>query len=658
MPAPGKNAPRAGPRRGAGQRTGMAALMLGALGVVFGDIGTSPLYAIQAAFATHGLHARASEIYGVISLVFWTITMIVSVEYVTFIMRADDRGEGGIMALAALLRAAGRTRATATATVVLVALGILGASLFYGDGTITPAISVLSAVEGLKVAVPSLHSAVLPISAAVLSGLFAIQRFGTRLVGNMFGPVMAAWFLVIATLGAVEVGHHPAILRALSPSYGAEFFGERPSVAFLTLGAVVLAVTGAEALYADMGHFGRSPIRRAWFVLVFPALTLNYLGQGALLLHSPKAISNPFYLLVPGWGQLPMVLLATAATVIASQAVISGAFSVTQQAVQLGFLPRLTIRHTSAREIGQIYAPAINAILFASVVAIVVGFGSSARLASAYGVAVTGTFTLTATLFLAVGLLIWRKPRWLIALGAAVFLTINLAFFGANLTKVVDGGWLPLATAALVFTLLMTWKRGREIVTANRNRAEGLLQDFIEQLSAQDFPVRQVPGVAVFLNPHLDTTPLALRSNVEHNHVLHDHVIIVAVEIERVPHVSEAERIRAETKILYSGATGDPLGSFAESITPLTFRYGFLDPPDVPAAMRLAAERHLIGEDVDVEQVTYFLSRIAIVPGTARGMAPWRKKLFVAMARNAANPAEYFRLPDARTVTTSGRIHL
>jgi KUP system potassium uptake protein len=636
----------------------MAALALGALGVVYGDIGTSPLYAIQAVFTSdnHAVHVNQAEVYGVISLVFWSITMIVSVKYLTFIMRADDRGEGGIMALTALLHRAKLKRGGPP--VLLITLGVVGASLFFGDGAITPAISVLSAVEGLKVAVPSLGSVVVPITAVILGALFAIQRFGTRLVGNLFGPVMALWFGVLAVVGAIQVGHHPAVLKALLPSYGVQFFVDHGSVAFIALASVVLAVTGAEALYADMGHFGRAPIRRAWFVLVFPALTLNYLAQGALILHEPSAVQNPFYLLVPGWAQIPMVLLATVATVIASQAVISGAYSVSQQAVQLGFLPRLTIRHTSERQIGQIYVPAINAALLVAVLAIVVGFGSSLALASAYGVAVTGTFMLNTILFLGVARLLWHKPWPLIALGAAVFLTIEVAFFAANLTKVAHGGWLPLSIALVVFTLVITWHQGRDVVTANRTRAEGPLRDFIEQLGTYDFPLRQVPGIGVFLNPNLQTTPLALRANLEHNHVIHDHVLIVAVEFQRVPHVGDAERVAPGPKTLYSAATGDPLHPAAESITPVTLRFGFLDEPDVPAALHVATERDLIEGEPDIDSATYFVSRIAIVPGAHTGMAMWRKKLFVAMARNAADPAEYFRLPDDQTVTTSGRIYL
>ena len=624
----------------------MAALTLGALGVVFGDIGTSPLYALQTVFTAdnHAVHATPAEVYGVISLVFWSITMIVSVKYVSFIMRADNGGEGGIMAHTALLEGARVKRRAVTVT--LITLGILGASLFYGDGVITPAISVLSAVAGLKVAVPSLGSLVLPITVAVLSMLFAIQHFGTKLVGNLFGPVMAIWFAVLALIGVVEIAQHPDVVRALSPTYGAQFFRDHGGVAFVALASVVLAVTGAEALYADMGHFGRAPIRRGWFFLVFPALTLNYLAQGSLILRSPKAVKNPFFLLLPTWAQIPMVLLATVATVIASQSVISGAFSVTQQAVQLGFLPRLTIRHTS-REIGQIYAPAINVSMFVTVVAIVIGFGSSTALASAYGVAVTGTFILNTVLFLAVARLLWHKPWRLIALGAAVFLTVEVSFFAANLTKVVHGGWLPLAIAFTVFTVLMTWRKGQERVTVNRRREEGPLRDFIKQLDAADSPVQRVPGTAVFLSSHPQTTPLALRANVEHNHVLHERVIIVSIETARVPHVADAKRLRA-----------DHLGHPADGITVLTARFGFQEEPDVPATLRLAAEQNLLEGTLDVDHASYFLSQLTIVPTDTPGMSTWRKKLFLAMAHNAANPAVYFRLPDDRTVTIGERIDL
>jgi KUP system potassium uptake protein len=639
-------------------RTGMSALALGALGVVFGDIGTSPLYTMQAVFASHTGVARSSatDVYGVISLVFWTITMVVSIKYVSFIMRADNRGEGGIMALTALLD--GAKIRNLGLKVALITLGVLGASLFYGDGVITPAISVLSAVEGVKVATPSIGSLVLPITVAVLTMLFAIQRYGTGVVGNLFGPVMAVWFGVIGLIGAVEVAHHPDVLRGLSPSYGVQFLINNGSTAFLALGAVVLAVTGAEALYADMGHFGRRPITRAWFFLAFPALTLNYLAQGSLIVRSPHAAANPFYLLVPGWAQLPLTLLATVATVIASQAVISGAFSVTQQAMNLGFLPRMTIRHTSQRHLGQIYVPAVNRALLVMVVALVVAFGSAESLAFAYGVAVTGTFILNTILFLAVARLLWRKPKRVIALGAVVFLTIEVAFFAANLTKLVHGGWLPIAVATVVFTIFMTWHKGREIVTANRTKAEGSLRDFVEHVGVRDLHIRRVPGIGVFLNSNQDTTPLALRANVEHNYVIHDHVMIVSVQVERVPYIGDDDRVTLDKTIMFSGATGDPLGNPIDRITGLTVHYGFLEDPDIPTALRLAADRDLVAEPHDIDKASFFLSQITIVPGDTPGMSAWRKKLFLAMSRNAASPAEYFGLPDGQTVIMGGRVQL
>jgi KUP system potassium uptake protein len=628
-------------------KSGMATLTLAALGVVFGDIGTSPLYALQAVFNVDGrtVHATRGNVYGVISLIFWSITMIVSVKYVTFIMRADNNGEGGIMALTSLLEGAKlKPRAL---KIALVMLGIVGASLFYGDGAITPAISVLSAVQGLQIATPSLSSLVLPITVVVLVLLFAIQRFGTGVVGHLFGPVMAVWFSVLGVIGAIEIAHHPDVIRALVPSYAVRFLIDDFRVAFVALGAVVLAVTGAEALYADMGHFGRSPIRRAWFLLVFPALTLDYLAQGSLILRNPGAISNPFFLLVPGWAQMPLVVLATVATVIASQAVISGAFSVTRQAMQLGFLPRLTIRQTSEHEVGQVYAPAVNMILLVIVVAIVLGFRTSNALASAYGVAVTGTFILNTILFLAVARFLWHKPKRLIALAAMVFLSIEVVFFAANLTKIVRGGWLPLAIAAVVFTLLTTWRKGREIVSANRIREEGPLGQFVKRLETRAYPVQRVPGTAVFLNANPKTTPLALRANVEHNHVLHEHVIIVCIEVERVPHIPRSERLAA-----------DDLGHASDGITGIVAHFGFQDQVDIPALIRLAAGQNLLEGDVDVRRSSYFLSQMTIVATRRKGMSMWRKKLFLFMSHNAANPATYFRLPDDRTVTMGERIEL
>ncbi|MGW3048705.1 potassium transporter Kup [Kitasatospora sp. NPDC001175] len=630
-------------------RPGTAALTLGALGVVFGDIGTSPLYAIQTVFtADNGaVGTTPDQVYGVISLVFWAITLIVSVKYVTFILRADNGGEGGIMALTALVQKL--SFKSVRTKVILVALGIFGASLFYGDGMITPAISVLSAVEGLKVSAPGLSDFVVPVTIAVLVLLFAIQRYGTNLVGNLFGPIMTVWFVIIGAAGAFEVASHPAIFKALSPVYGLQFIVDHGMIAFVALASVVLAVTGAEALYADMGHFGRAPIHRAWFFLVFPALTLNYLGQGSLILRSPSAIANPFFLLMPGWAQFPMVILATVATVIASQAVISGAFSVTRQAVQLGVLPHLTIRHTSEHEVGQVYAPMINWGLFGAVVALVLGFGSSAALASAYGVAVTATFVLNTVLFLAVARIMMGKPVWMIVLGAVVFLTSEIAFFAANLTKVTHGGWLPLLVAFSVFTILITWQRGRQIVTPNRTALEGPLRAFVDEVDAMDPPVHRVDGTAVFLNANAETTPLALRANVEHNHTLHKNVVILSAVVERVPHVPEAER-----------CVFDDLGHSDDGITHLTARFGFMDEPNIPQVLRLASQLPDAGQihGLQVDEVSYFLSRMTIIRTDEPGMRRWRKKLFLTIANNTSSPVTYFGLPSDRCVIMGAQVSM
>src|ERR1700742_1478764 len=532
--------------REARRQLGMAALTLGALGVVFGDIGTSPLYSLQSLFsADHGaVKPTEQDVFGVISLVFWAITLIVSIEFVLFIMRADNEGEGGILALIAKIES---TRLdSAKVKFGLIAIGMFGVALFYGDGMITPAISVLSAVEGVKVVEPGIHSMVVPITIAVIVVLFSVQRFGTHRIGRVFGPVMLFWFAVIAVAGLGQILAHPEIVKALLPSYGIEFFGRHFGTAFIALGSIVLTITGAEALYADMGHFGRTPISRAWFFVVFPALTLNYMGQGSLVVETPSAIENPFFLLLPHWGRIPMVLLATVATVIASQAVISGAFSVTRQAVQLGFLPRLTIRHTSTREIGQIYVPAVNWFLLAAVVALVIGFGSSAKLASAYGIAVTGTITADTLLFLVVVRTLWRKPSWLVALGALVFFTVDLAFLGANLTKAEHGGWFPLTIGALMFAVFTTWRRGSDKVTAARVEAEGSLRSFVEELHGLDPPPVRVPGTAVYLNARRETTPLALRAGLEHTRVVHEAVVIVSIETTKTPHVPETERVMVD----------------------------------------------------------------------------------------------------------------
>jgi KUP system potassium uptake protein len=624
---------------------GIAALTLGALGVVFGDIGTSPLYALQAVFAADGGAVKPTEgdVYGIISLVVWSVTLIVSIKFVTFIMRADNEGEGGVMALVGLVRRIPMTGVRRKA--ILVTIGLAGVALFYGDGMITPAISVLSAVEGVEIAAPDLHSIVLPLAIAVLTGLFAIQRFGTHVVGRLFGPVMILWFLVLAAAGVNRLAHHPQILRALSPSYAVDFFVAHPSIAFISLGSVVLTVTGAEALYADMGHFGRAPISRAWFLIVFPALTLNYMGQGSLIIEQPSSISNPFYLLFPDWAQVPMILLATVATLIASQAVISGAFSVTRQAVQLGYLPRLTIRHTSESAIGQVYVPVVNWGLFAAVVVLVIGFGSSASLATAYGIAVTGTLLIDSILFLVVARLLWHKPLWMIVAGVLGFVTVDLLFLAANATKIFHGGWFPLLVGAIILVVLTTWDRGRADVTAARIKAEGPLQDFVDAMRTRTPALPRLPGVSVYLNPSAKTTPLALRVGVDRIHAIPDQAVIVTIVTASVPHVPLAERLEF-----------DHLGYEHDGFSHITIRFGYLDEPSVTPALALARKSPEAEIAFNPYHVTYFLSQITIVPERGKGMSWPRKKLFVVMARNAANPADYYNLPAERVVTLGSRI--
>jgi KUP system potassium uptake protein len=575
-------------------------------------------------------------------MVFWSVTLIVSIKYVLFIMRADNDGEGGIMALAALVRRG--LDGTGRVVGVALLLGVLGASLFYGDSVITPAISVLSAVEGLEVATPSAKDYVLPISIAILAVLFVVQRYGTHRVGRLFGPVMVLWFAAIALIALPEIVRQPGVLRALSPTYAALFVADHPYTTFIALGAVVLVITGAEALYADMGHFGRAPIRRAWFAMVFPCLIVDYLGQGALILHDPSTARNPFYLLTPSWSRIPMVVLATMATVIASQAVISGAFSMSRQAVRLGFLPHLTVRHTSTRESGQIYVPAVNWLLFGGVLVLILTFRSSSKLATAYGLAVTGTLILTSTLFLLLARTSWHWPRWKLVLVGIVFLGVEVTYFAANLTKIVHGGWLPLVIATLVVTVMTTWQRGRKLVTERRVDLEGRLDDFIEDVRQK--PLTRVPGAAVFPHPTKETAPLALRANVDFNHVLHEHVLVVSVQSESVPHVDPAEQL-----------TVDDLGYADDGIAHLTVRYGFQDEQDIPKAVRAAVG---MSEELefDPDAAFYFLSRISILRGKRPGMSVWRKRLFIGMAHNAATPSAYFMLPDERTVVMGSHVEL
>ncbi|WP_405995579.1 potassium transporter Kup [Streptomyces sp. NBC_00986] len=634
--------------RGSVRETVRLAVVIGALGVVFGDIGTSPIYTLQTVFSPsdpHPVPVSTQNVYGVVSLVFWSVMVIVTVTYVLLAMRADNEGEGGIMALITLVRQWSSQRGR-RAAVVLTGLGIFGASLFFGDSMITPAISVLSAVEGLKVVEPSLDDAVVPITAVIIVLLFLVQRRGTAAVGRVFGPIMILWFVAIGACGVVGIADHPAILRALWPSYALGFLFGHFGTAFFALAAVVLAVTGAEALYADMGHFGRRAITRAWMFLVFPACILSYFGQGALILDDPDNISSPFFLLVPHWGRWPMVLLATAATVIASQAVITGAYSVASQAAQLGYLPRLRIAHTSESTIGQIYVPWINWLLMVSVLTLVFAFRSSAALAFAFGMAVTGTITITTLLFFYVARAKWATPMWLIAIGATLLLSVDLLFVAANLTKLVHGAWLPLLIGITAFTVMTTWQRGREVVTAERADHEGSLREFVDQLRSGERPVLKVPGTAVFLNRSKQTAPLAMRANAELNHVRHEQVVILSIETEPVP------RVPADRRIVVDG-----LGYADDGIIHVTARFGYMETPDVPATLAMLDPADTEGPLL-LDQASYFLSTIELRRGPAPTMAPWRKRLFIATSHITADAAEHFGLPRDRTIIMGWHIEV
>ena len=613
------------------------ATALAALGVVYGDIGTSPLYALKECFAPeYGLAPTATNVLGVLSLIFWSLNFVVSLKYLTFILRADNRGEGGIMALLALLHP---RRRGAGARRVLVALGLFGAALLYGDGVITPAISVLAAVEGIGVA-STLPGWVVPILASlILVGLFAFQRRGTARVGAVFGRLMIVWFASIALLGIAGIVRHPEVLAAVNPLYAATFFLQDWPTGFLILGAVVLVVTGGEALYADMGHFGRRPIRLGWFGVVLPALVLNYFGQGALLLDHPAAARNPFYSLVPSWALYPMVAIATAAAVVASQALISGAFSLTRQALQLGYSPRVTIRHTSQSEIGQIYLPGINRVLAVTCVLLVLGFRSSGNLASAYGIAVTGTMTITTVLFCSVARDRWHWPRWRVALVGAVFLAVDLAFLGANLAKIASGGWLPLLIAVAVYLLMTTWKRGREAVSAALRETSLPLDLFLADI-ARRRPAR-VPGTAVFMSSDPAGVPVVLLHHLKHNKVLHETVVIMSIEGEEFPQVPPQDR-----------AT---LQSLGDGFHRLIGRYGFMETPDVPALLASLAP---LGLRATPAETSFYLGRETLLPDGQSKMARWRKLLFIVMARNAQSATAFFNLPPNRVLELGARIQL
>ncbi|WP_174563002.1 potassium transporter Kup [Rhodococcus maanshanensis] len=628
------------------RETVRAAVVVGALGVVFGDIGTSPIYTIQTVFNPedpHPVPISVNNVYGVVSLIFWSVMLIVTVTYVLLVMRADNDGEGGVMALITLLRRLGGARGSRV-TAVLAGLGIFGAALFFGDSMITPAISVLSAVEGLKVVEPGLEEWIVPITAVIIVCLFSVQRRGTAAVGRLFGPVMILWFVSIGACGIAGIARHPEILKALSPTYALSFMFGHFGIAFFALAAVVLAVTGAEALYADMGHFGRRAITRGWLLLVLPACVLSYFGQGALLLGDESAVGSPFFLLAPGWARWPMVLLATAATVIASQAVITGAYSVASQAAQLGYLPRLRVAHTSESTIGQIYVPWINWVLMVSVLTLVFAFRSSAALAYAFGMAVTATITITTLLFFYIARIKWGTPRWVIAIGAGCLLVVDLLFLAANLTKLVHGAWLPLLIGLTAFTVMTTWQRGRAIVTRAREQAEGPLPAFVEQLRDHQPPLLRVPGTAVFLNRGKQTAPLAMRANVEHNRVLHQHVVILSIDTLPVPRVPDAERTDV-----------DALGYAEDGLIHVTAHFGYMQTPNIPDALRLLDSAVTEGP-ITIDDASYFLSKIELKKGPAPTMALWRKRLFIATSYITADAAEYFGLPGERTVIMGSRI--
>ncbi|KIL97055.1 Kup system potassium uptake protein [Paramagnetospirillum magnetotacticum MS-1] len=617
----------------------LGTLALAAIGVVYGDIGTSPLYTLKECFdPDHGIPSTPENIFGIASLVFWAIILVVTFKYVLFVMRADNRGEGGILALLALtIRATGGDRGKVG---TLVGLGLFGAALFIGDGMITPAISVLSAIEGLEVGTPFFTPYVVPLTLIVLIALFAIQSHGTELVGRLFGPVMVVWFVTIASLGLIEVVGHPAILTAINPAYGVTFLFTHGWIAFVVMGSVVLAVTGGEALYADMGHFGKFPIQLAWFTLVLPALTLSYFGQSALILDNPEAAKNPFYMLVPGWGLYPMVILSTMATVIASQAVISGVFSLSRQAVQLGYSPRLDIRHTSDEEEGQIYIPRANWGLLLGIVALVVGFKSSTNLAAAYGIAVTGTMGATTILALVVARHQWKWPLWLCLTLGAVFLTVDLGFLGANLLKVTQGGWFPLAVGFGMLLLMATWRKGRDILT--RRLADGALPlDMFMAQQKDSTSILRVRGTAVFMTGGTDTVPIALLHNLKHNKVLHQRIVFLTVVTEDIPRVPARDRVVVE--------------GLAEGFYRITVRYGFFQEPDIPKVLRLCKA---FGLEFEMMDTSFFLGRETLVPSTHPEMPEWRERLFVIMSRNAVSATDFFHIPAGRVVELGIQVQL
>ena len=619
------------------RRAALAPLGLAALGVVYGDIGTSPLYALKEVFAEGRVPLSPDNVLGVLSLVFWSLTVVVSLKYVLLILRAANNGEGGLIAMLALASNAVRERPVLRRR--LLVLGIFGTAIFFGDGVITPAISVLGAMEGLEVAAPGLHRYIVPVTLLVLTAHFAAQRFGTAAVGRFFGPVTLVWFIAMAALGVPHIAAHPQVLAALSPHHALAFAIEQPGITFIALGAIVLCITGAEALYADLGHFGKPPIRWAWYTVVMPALVINYFGQGAMLLQQPQNVKNPFYEMAPAWALFPLIGLATLAAVIASQALITAAFSVTKQAIQLGYLPRLRVVHTSIRDTGQIYLPFVNWTLYACIVFAVVVFGSSGALASAYGIAVTIDMTITTVMTFFVIRFAWRLPLALCLVATGLFFAVDITFFAANIVKVLEGGWFPLVIGGAMFMLMMTWKQGRSLLAAKLRSESIALPEFIESIFLS--PPQRVSGTAVFLNAERGATPFALLHNLKHNKVLHERNLFVTVTHHEVPWIGFGRRVEVD--------------SLGRDCWQVTLHFGFKNDPDVPEALKLLESSGVYLAEMET---SYFLSRDTVVPTFGGGMSLWREKLFASMHRNAAAAADFLSLPTNRVVELGSKLEI
>jgi len=622
-----------------GHKKGLATMMLAAIGVVFGDIGTSPLYALKECFdPQHGIAFSPEALFGVIAMMIWSLILVVTFKYVLFVMRADNKGEGGVLSLMALALRSFDSKSKSY--FFLMILGMLGACMLLGESVITPAISVLSAVEGIEIAAPALHKFIIPISLVILVGLFLIQKYGTAAVGNLFGPVTLTWFVTLAVLGLINIGAAPEIIGAINPMYAVNFVIDHPTTAYIVMGAVVLVVTGVEALYLDMGHFGRNPVRYAWLIVVLPSLLINYLGQGALLLSNPEAASNPFYLMVPEWALWPVVGLATAATVIASQAVISGAYSLVSQAILLGFMPRMTIMHTSDSEQGQIYIPVVNWALLFMVVITIIEFRESVNLAAAYGISVTSTMMITAILLGVVMYREWKMNLFLVLSLTTIFFALDFAFWSANLIKIKDGGWYPLFLGLIIFTCLITWYRGRKLLRTKVEEGAIPLQAFVNSLLAH--PPHRVEGTAIFLTAHVDFVPIAMLHNLKHNRVMHERIFFIKLSTWDVPYVSDAERITMK--------------DFGGGIYLVRAVHGFKEAPDINKVLDLLQKQEKI--EFNVMDTSFFVSRDTIVPSANPGMAIWREKLFGWMMQNAAKPSDFFKIPTNRLVELGAKVEI